>query len=1536
VTLTGATLTVNTLAAGVNGTTYTIINSPGGVSGTFTNAPVDGTTVAFGGQFYLVNYTPTTVTLTKVAPITTLSWTGAQSSAWSDPRNWQQLTTPISGDTLRFDTTTVGFAGSAAAFAPNNDIAGLTSMVISIFDNSAAGDFTITGNGFSIQGGGNSSNVPVGTSATINLGANTLSLASLVTLTCSTAAPLIITNALDNAGFGFTVAGSGNVIINGVISGAGALTRSSTGTLTLGNAANTYTGVTQIVGILNVAALANGGVASSIGASSNTAANLVFAGGTLQYTGATAQSTDRLFTMIGSGTIDASGSAAAATVSFTNTGSIVGPGATATLTLTGSNTGANTLTPIIQNGAGTLSVSKAGSGTWVIPAGTIDTYSGATAVSAGTLVVNGSASNSPFNVTSGTLAGTGTINTLAAIGGTVSPGVGGIGTLTLTGGLGGSTLGGATLVVDLSSTGSPDLLQNNANSLTLTGAALQVSATSTSAIGQTFTVLNSGGGLGGTTFSGKPDGTVFVGGNQHNYVIHYVGGSVTLTDAGPTTAYVDDTWLGTTPGTDPANDPVGGLVFGYTAFADIQSGLDAVISGGTLVVFGGTYAAAVNFNKALNPIQVSTNSTVPAETVVTVSGAATVSANTTISLTGAAGGTAADLTFGSTINGAANLGQSLTITGAGNAVAINGAVGNNTPLGLFAITTTGSVTLGSSVAAQEVCVPSSVVIGTINAPGQTVRLQSTGGSVSQQAGSSITAANLAAQANSGITLTQAGNSVSGTFAAQSTTGNIQFTDSAGFTVGTVSAGMCVPSTTGVTASNGNVTSTATGLLTIGSGAGEGITASGAGSIVDLNASGITEGTGSTVSSTNLRLQGTGAFTLGNNNPVATLAANTTGAITFRGGSALSVGTVLGTVGITSNNSDVALSVPFGAITLDAGINAGAGNVGLRGGIGSPLIQTATGTITAAALGAQFANNITLDAVANHVGTFAATDSGFTNFIRFLNAGSFSIGTVPAFGSFSGQTGVSSNRGTITLTSGGSITLDADVSAFMSSAALFIGAGAGSSSSNALTFNAGVIMADSATVTGDVGSDTLVFHTANNVNVALAGAGTLDGFQGSVSGAQTFTFDNINGATGGSVSNTLSAPNQVNTWNVNGVQASTITSGGLTFIYSAFQNLIGGTTQDTFNVAPDPTTPLFIDGNLPVPPTTQGDVLNMLFDGTAGRQFSSTGLGSGVWTFTNRQSVTFQGIESQTAFSSNGIFATGTDAGGGPLVQVYDATTRALKFSFNAYNPAFLGGVRVAVGDVNGDGIPDIITAPGPGGGPLVNVFSGVNLSLLLSFNAYDPSFLGGVFVAAGDVNGDGHADIITAPDAGGGPLVKEFDGSNAKLLVAFNAYDPAFLGGVHIAAGDLNGDGLAEIITAPGFGGGPLVKVFAGGTNTLLLAFNAYDPAFIGGVYVAAGDINGDGKAEIITGANGAPQVNIFNAANGSMLQSYFAFASTFTGGVRVAATDVNGDGKADIVAGAGPGGLPEVRIQDALTLAVLDDFFAYNPLFSGGVFVSG
>jgi hypothetical protein len=302
-------------------------------------------------------------------------------------------------------------------------------------------------------------------------------------------------------------------------------------------------------------------------------------------------------------------------------------------------------------------------------------------------------------------------------------------------------------------------------------------------------------------------------------------------------------------------------------------------------------------------------------------------------------------------------------------------------------------------------------------------------------------------------------------------------------------------------------------------------------------------------------------------------------------------------------------------------------------------------------------------------------------------------------------------------------------------------------------------------------------------------------------------------------------------------------------------------------------------------------------------------------------------------------ALGADAGGGPEVRVVHGLGENIVQDFYAYDPRFLGGVRVAIGDVISPGVPDIVTAPGPGGGPDVRVFDLSSGRLVREFMAYSPFFNGGVFVAVADVNGDGYADIITGADYGGGPHVKVFSGKDQSLLYSFMAYDPRFFGGVRVAAGDVDGDGRADIITAPGPGGGPDIRVYSGADGHLIREFMAYDYRFSGGVYVSAGDFNNDGKMDIVTaaGAGGEPQVEVFSGADGALLKSFMAFGAGYGAGVRVAVIgDANGDGVPEIVVATGPSWSPEVRVFDGAGLAMLDDFYAFDPRFLGGVFVGG
>src|SRR5262249_57935461 len=108
----------------------------------------------------------------------------------------------------------------------------------------------------------------------------------------------------------------------------------------------------------------------------------------------------------------------------------------------------------------------------------------------------------------------------------------------------------------------------------------------------------------------------------------------------------------------------------------------------------------------------------------------------------------------------------------------------------------------------------------------------------------------------------------------------------------------------------------------------------------------------------------------------------------------------------------------------------------------------------------------------------------------------------------------------------------------------------------------------------------------------------------------------------------------------------------------------------------------------------------------------------------------------------GAFAAGADAGGQQNVVVYDALTARKQTQFLAYGSPFTGGVRVATADVTGDGIPDIITGAGPGGGPHVKVFDGLTLKPGRRFFALPSTFQGGGAGATCDIPRDRVSDII--------------------------------------------------------------------------------------------------------------------------------------------------------------------------------------------------
>lgn len=229
--------------------------------------------------------------------------------------------------------------------------------------------------------------------------------------------------------------------------------------------------------------------------------------------------------------------------------------------------------------------------------------------------------------------------------------------------------------------------------------------------------------------------------------------------------------------------------------------------------------------------------------------------------------------------------------------------------------------------------------------------------------------------------------------------------------------------------------------------------------------------------------------------------------------------------------------------------------------------------------------------------------------------------------------------------------------------------------------------------------------------------------------------------------------------------------------------------------------------------------------------------------------------------------------------------------------AGLHGARMVVGDFTGNGSNEVVAVPSSGS-PRLRLMDANSGEVLNEIQAFDPSFGGGVYLAAGDLNGDGIQDVIAGAGESGGPHIRVFDVTSGETIRDFFAYDVHFRGGVRVAAGDLNGDGTVDIITAPGPGGGPHIKAFDGKTGQTIRDFFAYDTAFFGGVYVASSDVNGDGIDDIITGAGptGGPHVRVFSGRDGSRFLDFFAYSTSDRRGVQVGAIDANQDGFADIM----------------------------------------
>lgn len=282
----------------------------------------------------------------------------------------------------------------------------------------------------------------------------------------------------------------------------------------------------------------------------------------------------------------------------------------------------------------------------------------------------------------------------------------------------------------------------------------------------------------------------------------------------------------------------------------------------------------------------------------------------------------------------------------------------------------------------------------------------------------------------------------------------------------------------------------------------------------------------------------------------------------------------------------------------------------------------------------------------------------------------------------------------------------------------------------------------------------------------------------------------------------------------------------------------------------------------------------------------------------------------------GDIVTAAHTAEGLEVKAFDLAGRSVA-SFFVLDPDLAVGVSVAAADLTGDGRAEIVLGTGPTiGEPRVAAFDGTGRPTG-AFSYDEPFFFGGARVALGDVIGDGRPELVVAPGAGRAPEIRLFDhewGALRNPVASFLVFAPTFRGGVQIAAADVVGDAGIEIVAAPGAGMEPRVKLFAG-NGTELASFLAFEPGYLGGVHVVAGDTDADGKAEIVVGrAAGPPQIRVLDA-RGEQRLAILPFAGS--SGVDIGLADLAGDGRAEILA-AVPGGDGALRTLDSSTGALV------------------
>jgi len=312
-------------------------------------------------------------------------------------------------------------------------------------------------------------------------------------------------------------------------------------------------------------------------------------------------------------------------------------------------------------------------------------------------------------------------------------------------------------------------------------------------------------------------------------------------------------------------------------------------------------------------------------------------------------------------------------------------------------------------------------------------------------------------------------------------------------------------------------------------------------------------------------------------------------------------------------------------------------------------------------------------------------------------------------------------------------------------------------------------------------------------------------------------------------------------------------------------------------------------------------------------------------------------DSNDSYGPNDTIVTIAGVGGSPQVLELNHNGSLRYSPFYAYAQSLHTGANITTGDLNGDGEDEIIVAPRAGGSPQIRIFDKYGQAKFTpGFFAYSESIRCGVDVTTGDLNGDGHEEIITVPGEGCPAQVRVFDYRGLPVLTqGFYAYAQDTRVGFRVSAGDLNDDGVEEIVTVPEKDAVAQVRIFnAVGQAMFVPSFNAFGDQKTGGD-ISVGDLDGDDKGEIVVVAGpGFPShVRMFNYLGDPVLSpGFYAYDQNLHTGVNLTTGDINQDNKDDIITVPKAGVPAQVQVfnprgEEPLTLG----FFAYPESFRIG-----